>query len=115
LLLTLGTAAVIASSTVHTDPLTQAVAAVYAVPVAVKRSHGVPVREKNPWSAVFLSLGTPMAMGLLASVPVFPVGFQPMAILGVLAPAGVVAGYLYAGDPRRGFWVGLGSYGASVS
>lgn len=61
-------------------------------------------QTKNPWAAMGLSLGTPLVLGIGAAA-----AFGPLALL---APLGLGAGYVYAGDPARGLWVGLGGSAA---
>jgi hypothetical protein len=63
-------------------------------------------RTAHPWWAAGLTL---MAPGLLATPAAW--GLWPAA---VAAPAALAAGHLYAGDPQRAAWVGVGGASASV-
>lgn len=77
---------------------------------------------KSPGLAVALSVGTPLALstvgtGLMA-LGGYPSQVNALGILGMAvtaaSPLALGTGQAYAGDPQRGFWVGLGTYGALV-
>ncbi len=78
-----------------------------------------PANLKSPALSVGLSVATPLALTTLGSGMMVlggaPNDFNALGILGMAvwaaAPVALGTGQAYAGDPQRGLWVGLGTYG----
>lgn len=81
-----------------------------------------PLALKSPALSVGLSLATPLAVsslgGGLLMLSNYPSEVNALGVLGMVvgaaAPLALGTGQAYAGDPQRGLWVGLGTYGALV-
>ncbi len=77
---------------------------------------------KSPSLSVGLSLGAPLAVSAmgtsLMALGGYPTSVNALGILGMAvgaaSPLALGTGQAYAGDPQRGLWVGLGTYGAMV-
>jgi hypothetical protein len=79
-----------------------------------------PLDLKSPPLAVGLSAATPLALTSLGSglmlLSSYPTEVNALSVLGMAvwatAPLALGTGQAYSGDPQRGLWVGLGTYGA---
>lgn len=94
--------------TVWLTALTVALAAAPAF--AAEPAEAPPPPAPNPWVAVGLSAAAPVVLGGTA-VLVGANNPTSLPMLIGLMPAGLSAGYLYAGDPGRALGVTLGGYG----
>jgi hypothetical protein len=78
-----------------------------APPVAI--APPPPAAPRDPWAAVGLSAAGPLALSV-ATLTLGPRNPTAVPAMAALLPAGLAAGYVYAGDPKRGVGVALGGY-----
>ncbi len=94
----------------------------FALEASPRLEASTPTGLKSPTLSVGLSVATPLALTGLGSglmlLSGYPNEVNALGGLGMAlwaaSPLALGAGQAYAGDPQRGLWVGVGTYGAML-
>ena len=102
------------------EPATSLMDAHFALEPSPLLTASEPRVLKSPVLSVGLSVGAPLLLsnlgGGLMILSGYPSEVNALSVMGMavgaMAPLALGTGQAYGGDPQRGFWVGLGAYGA---